>query len=168
MTRDIAPCPTSSSCINMPSVRIFTAWIPCYTFSATIATNWIMRLSSERVNGARCRFSKDNICQKAHLRAEQDDGLSRERGKRELCSWMRSQLFFSVHGHYKFFLFLSSFKFDISLLSIFSISTLLLYGRHELIKNEWRRPLKLFTEILEHDWWYFYPFYSWERESVIF
>lgn len=98
LTRDIAPCPTNSSCINMPSVRIFTARIPCYTFSAAIATNWIISFELWAVNGARCHFLKDNICQRADLRVEQNDGLSWEKGKRDLCGWIRSQYFWAVHG----------------------------------------------------------------------
>lgn len=63
--------------------KIFTAWIPCYTFSATIATNWVMRLSFEQwmeqdVISWKTIFVK-KLTGVSHV--ERNDGLSWERGK---------------------------------------------------------------------------------------
>lgn len=67
-----------------------TAWIPCYTFSETIATNWIMRLSSEQwmeqdAFSWKTIFVKKLPCMRVTCGAEW--WFVMRRGKRELCRW---------------------------------------------------------------------------------
>lgn len=65
--------------------KIFTAWIPCYTFWTTTATNSIMLLSFEPWIRQDVISWKAGSVKKSHLHVEQNDVLSWERGKEENC-----------------------------------------------------------------------------------
>lgn len=59
---------------------------------------------------------------------------------------------FSCHSDSSFLTHSVLSRFFMSDVSVRSIPTSL---KMEFIKKEWGRPLKLFTETLERDWWYF-------------
>lgn len=159
--------------------NIFTAGIPCFTSTATIATNWIMRLSFEQwmeqdVISWKTVFVKKLSCMWVTCGAEW--WFVMRKGKGELCGWMWRQFSLSAHGDHKLFPAFSSFilyisclpflkkkkvKLNISKVCFSQFPHCCLDVSHVLINNKWGRPLKLFTETQEDDWWYFYQFYSW-------
>lgn len=123
------------------------AKVPCYTYSATTATNSIMRLSFEQW------MEQDVISWKSisvrTLACGGEWWFAMRTGKTWLCSWMSSQFFLPVQQHQKSFLPLSPFaSHQFCLKAHFHIVDCLGF-----IKNGWGRPLKLFTERVERDWY---------------
>lgn len=149
---------TNWSCTDMPSERDVPHDVRVRTLSKQGKLNSVTRQSSKEGKKAACHFSKNNICQRAHMREEQTDGLPRER--ETTCSCVAGCL--SAHGCHKSILpplllcVFINFHLDISGLKCIR-GPLHSGDSMGFIKNEWGRPLKPFTETLERDWWYFHP-----------
>lgn len=124
-----------------------SAWIPCHTFRTATAA---VRLSSEPWVR---RDVISSVRRLARVRSWVMCYLEKKKqGNRVDYYYYPYFNCFSCHSDSSFLTHSVLSRFFMSDVSVRSIPMSL---KMEFIKKEWGRPLKLFTETLERDWWYF-------------
>lgn len=127
--------------------KMCSAWIPCHTFRTATAA---VRLSSEPWVR---RDVISSVRRLARVRSRVMCYLEKKKqGNRVDYYYYPYFNCFSCHSDSSFLTHSVLSRFFMSDVSVRSIPTSL---KMEFIKKEWGRPLKLFTETLERDWWYF-------------